>query len=106
MIRFYKNTKISSLVNEANEFLKDPLFFASRMFVKLPQRVAAGRHDYGVMFAGLQHRAATTSLLFSLAQGNDSQSTGEAHRATNTAMGNAMFSVRAFGLGRGAQVGD
>ena len=46
-------------------FLKDPLFFASRMFVKLPQRVAAGRHDYGVMFAGLQHRSTTTSLLFS-----------------------------------------
>ena len=33
-------------------------------------------HDYGLMFAGLQHWSTTTSLLFSLPPGNYSQSTG------------------------------
>ena len=33
-------------------------------------------HDYGLMFAGLQHRSTTTSLLFSRGHRNHSQSTG------------------------------
>ena len=33
-------------------------------------------HDYGLMFASIQHRTTTTSLLFSRGRGNNSQSTG------------------------------
>ncbi len=57
-------------------FLKDPLFFASRMFVKLPQRVAALAMIMGLCLLVYSIGQRQLRGIFSRGNRNDSQSTG------------------------------
>ena len=54
---------------------RPPLFCLSSVCQVTSTRGCPG-HDYGLMFASLQHRSTATSLLFSRGHRNDSQSTG------------------------------
>jgi transposase len=76
MRRFYRNTKISSFCERGFRFLKDPLFFASRMFVKLPKRVAAL-----AMFMGL------CLLVYSLGQRQLRQALAEVNETVHNQRG-------------------